>query len=390
MIELQLRDEFKGKRLKGTTVDFTNQSQTGALQQNAKDFLRITYPSFDLLKTIEATGPGQSRPLALIGSRGQGKSHLMAALFHLCMNPVEGREWLDQWAHRLGDPHDLQIDITRAKKIDDNAFEVELAQIVDNSFNSRGETRTSVISIGIAIDCSRIPAWERTLDQLYQLEPADSSTETPSELLFEILEAKLQRELVHRKIVRSHGGYDARLIGWLELVGTQPWDTSKLAQVLEEMREVIVKDIVLTDKPADVSSSVPTTLESLEIAGNVDQARALSIRQPHAEAIFRGIKETEFRSVATKIRGRILIYAGLGRYSDEDESEMMDEYGITDVACDDLPRGVALGVVAVFVDQPCRRLGCLFLATFSSSVDRLFTDGLYPKVSRCRCLRPLA
>lgn len=96
MIELQLRDEFKGKRLKGTTVDFTNQSQTGALQQNAKDFLRITYPSFDLLKTIEATGPGQSRPLALIGSRGQGKSHLMAALFHLCMNPVEGREWLDQ------------------------------------------------------------------------------------------------------------------------------------------------------------------------------------------------------------------------------------------------------------------------------------------------------
>lgn len=33
------------------------------------------------------------------------------------------------------EPHDLQIDITRAKKIDDNAFEVELAQIIDNSFN---------------------------------------------------------------------------------------------------------------------------------------------------------------------------------------------------------------------------------------------------------------
>lgn len=65
--------------------------------------MRITYPSFDLLKTIEATSPGQSRPLALIGSRGQGKSHLMAALFHLCMNPVEGREWLDQWSHTLGD-----------------------------------------------------------------------------------------------------------------------------------------------------------------------------------------------------------------------------------------------------------------------------------------------
>lgn len=111
MIELQLRDEFKGKKLKGTTVDFTNQSQTGALQQNAKDFLRITYPSFDLLKTIEATSPGQSRPLALIGSRGQGKSHLLAALFHLCMNPVEGREWLDQWSHTLGDPKLKQLQL---------------------------------------------------------------------------------------------------------------------------------------------------------------------------------------------------------------------------------------------------------------------------------------
>ncbi len=109
MIELQLRDEFKGKKLKGTTVDFTNQSQTARCSRTLKTFLRITYPSFDLLKTIEATSPGQSRPLALIGSRGQGKSHLMAALFHLCMNPVEGREWLDQWSHTLGDPKLKQL-----------------------------------------------------------------------------------------------------------------------------------------------------------------------------------------------------------------------------------------------------------------------------------------
>lgn len=39
--------------------------------------------------------------------------------------------------------------------------------------------------------------------------------------------------------------------------------------------------------------------------------RALSIRQPHAEAILRGTKTTEYRSKATKIRGRI--YASLGR-----------------------------------------------------------------------------
>ena len=58
MIDLQLREEFRGKRLKGTTVDFTNQSKTGALDIPATEFLKITYPSVDLLKAIEATGPG--------------------------------------------------------------------------------------------------------------------------------------------------------------------------------------------------------------------------------------------------------------------------------------------------------------------------------------------
>ena len=51
--------------------------------------------------------------------------------------------------------------------------------------------------------------------------------------------------------------------------------------------------------------------------------RALSIRQPHAEAILRGVKTTEYRSRATKIRGRIYIYASLGRYGPEVEAEMM-------------------------------------------------------------------
>ena len=34
--------------------------------------------------------------------------------------------------------------------------------------------------------------------------------------------------------------------------------------------------------------------------------RALSIRQPHAEAILRCVKKIEYRSGPTKIRGRIL------------------------------------------------------------------------------------
>ena len=41
MIDLTLREEFRGRRLKGTTVDFTNQAHTGALDIPSADFLRL-------------------------------------------------------------------------------------------------------------------------------------------------------------------------------------------------------------------------------------------------------------------------------------------------------------------------------------------------------------
>lgn len=59
-----------------------------------------------------------------------------------------------------------------------------------------------------------------------------------------------------------------------------------------------------------------------------------SIRQPHAEAIMRG-RKIEYRTRPTKVRGKIYIYASLGRYSAAAEAAMMAEYGIDDVACDD-------------------------------------------------------
>lgn len=104
MLGLELRQEFRGKRLKGTTVDFKNQSGTGALDVTAAEFLKITYPSHDLLKAIEATQQGQSRPVVLLGSRGQGKSHLMAALYHLCHETESGQAWLDEWSEQLKNP----------------------------------------------------------------------------------------------------------------------------------------------------------------------------------------------------------------------------------------------------------------------------------------------
>lgn len=104
MLNLQLRDEFKGERLKGTTVDFSADKVTGALQKPAAEFLSITYPSVDLLRVFEATQPDKSRPVVLLGGRGLGKSHLLAALWHSMKGPQEAAKWLAGWASKLGRP----------------------------------------------------------------------------------------------------------------------------------------------------------------------------------------------------------------------------------------------------------------------------------------------
>jgi hypothetical protein len=76
--------------------------------------------------------------------------------------------------------------------------------------------------------------------------------------------------------------------------------------------------------------------------------KALSVRQPHAEAIIRGVKKIEYRTRKTHIRGRILIYAAFGRYAEDEEARMMEQYGIKDVTCDELSRGVFIGSVELF------------------------------------------
>lgn len=103
MLGLALREEFHGKRLKGTAIELSNDQQTGATQIAAKQFLEITYPTHDLLKGIEAVGPNQGRPVVVIGERGIGKSHLMAALYHTMTDPASTRAWLKEWAIKQTD-----------------------------------------------------------------------------------------------------------------------------------------------------------------------------------------------------------------------------------------------------------------------------------------------
>jgi ASCH domain len=81
----------------------------------------------------------------------------------------------------------------------------------------------------------------------------------------------------------------------------------------------------------------------------LEPPRALSIRQPHAEAILRSVKTIEYRNSSTRVRGRVLIYASKGRYPVGRETALMRQYGIRDVTCDDLPRGVLVATVDLHV-----------------------------------------
>ncbi len=101
MLGLSLREEFRSRRLKGTAIELTNDNDTGATQLPAADFLEITYPSTDLLKAIEAIGPEQARPVVVMGERGQGKSHLIAALHHVLTDSSQTKSWLRAWSQRL-------------------------------------------------------------------------------------------------------------------------------------------------------------------------------------------------------------------------------------------------------------------------------------------------
>ena len=109
MLGLALREEFQSKRLKGTAIELSNDTNTGATQVAAQKFLSITYPTHDLLKGSEATGPNHGRPVVVIGERGLGKSHLMAALYHAVNDPISTGAWLKSWATTLGDPKIAEI-----------------------------------------------------------------------------------------------------------------------------------------------------------------------------------------------------------------------------------------------------------------------------------------
>lgn len=112
-------------------------------------------------------------------------------------------------------------------------------------------------------------------------------------------------------------------------------------QTLRGVRELTPESAALLDR----------LLGDVQLAAQ-DNRRALSVRQPWAELIMRGIKTVEVRSQATKVRERVHIYASPVRLDPAKERRLARRYSL-DV--DPLPRGVLVGTVAVVGCRPLTR-----------------------------------
>jgi hypothetical protein len=101
MLNLKLRDEFLGVDMRETTIAFHRDDQTGALDIDPEAFFTITYPSIDLQKALLAIGEkGEGRPIVLLGERGRGKSHIMAAMHHALKAPTVVEQWAQDWVNQ--------------------------------------------------------------------------------------------------------------------------------------------------------------------------------------------------------------------------------------------------------------------------------------------------
>ena len=103
MLGLTLRGEFRGQHLPSTAISLIEPDGTGATQVAADRILSITYPTGDIQTALRAFHSSRPpRPLVLQGSRGKGKSHLLAVLHHAIASPQQVENWANDWATRAG------------------------------------------------------------------------------------------------------------------------------------------------------------------------------------------------------------------------------------------------------------------------------------------------
>ena len=93
------------------------------LENNPHEFLKITYPSSAIKRTIERvneklSGMSNQGGFLLVGPYGSGKSHSLIALFHLFNNPQLAKEWGKSWRLDIDLPEKSRSVIISTRRYD--------------------------------------------------------------------------------------------------------------------------------------------------------------------------------------------------------------------------------------------------------------------------------
>jgi len=93
------------------------------LENNPHEFLKITYPSSAIKRTIERvneklSGMSNQGGFLLVGPYGSGKSHSLIALFHLFNNPQLAKEWGKSWGLDIDLPEKSRSVIISTRRYD--------------------------------------------------------------------------------------------------------------------------------------------------------------------------------------------------------------------------------------------------------------------------------
>ena len=72
MLPLELRQEFRSAHMRGTAIELRNKQNSGWAQRGAVDLLKITYPTADVQRALEAVSTtGAGKPVVFKGNRGR-------------------------------------------------------------------------------------------------------------------------------------------------------------------------------------------------------------------------------------------------------------------------------------------------------------------------------
>lgn len=104
-LPLELRQEFRTRFMRGTAIELRNRQNTGWVQRDPAELLRITYPTADVQGSLRAVSKSTGgKPVVLLGQRGRGKSHILALLHHALQSPGVVEDWARGWGAKLGSP----------------------------------------------------------------------------------------------------------------------------------------------------------------------------------------------------------------------------------------------------------------------------------------------